>query len=133
MTHRRFQIKKWQQYWWIPLLIGSMIYILFRSESLLYNRLIGTVFHPIATPESVLEQIIVYSLPDGLWAMSYTMLILTIRKKRDRTTLLWSMIIPIIGFCSEIAQFYFIIPGTFDIFDLVMYLCLPLIVINFSK
>ncbi len=126
-------MNKWHRHWWIPLFIGTMIYLLFRSESLLYNRLIGTVFHPIATPESVLQQLIVYSLPDGLWALSYTMLILKIRGKRDRASLIWSMIIPVIGICSEIAQFYFIIPGTFDIFDLVMYISLPLIAIIFSK
>ena len=123
----------WNRFWWVPLLLGSMIYILFRSESLLYNRLLGFLFHPIATPKTAIEQLIVYSLPDGLWAMSYTMLILHIRKNTKITTLIWSSIIPLIGIISEIAQYFFIIPGTFDIFDLSMYIVLPITVISYSK
>jgi len=123
----------WNRFWWVPLLLGSMIYILFRSESLLYNRLIGFLFYPIATPKTAIEQLIVYSLPDGLWAMSYTMLILHIRKNTKITTLIWSSIIPLIGIISEIPQYFFILPGTFDIFDLGMYIVLPITVISYSK
>jgi len=123
----------WNRFWWVPLLLGSMIYILFRSESLLYNRLLGFLFYPIATPKTAIEQLIVYSLPDGLWAMSYTMLILHIRKNTKITTLIWSSIIPLIGIISEIAQYFFILPGTFDIFDLGMYIVLPITVISYSK
>jgi len=123
----------WNRFWWVPLLLGSMIYILFRSESLLYNRLLGFLFYPIATPKTAIEQLIIYSLPDGLWAMSYTMLILHIRKNTKITTLIWSSIIPLIGIISEIAQYFFILPGTFDIFDLGMYIVLPITVISYSK
>jgi len=123
----------WNRFWWVSLLLGSMIYILFRSESLLYNRLLGSLFHPIATPKTAIEQLIVYSLPDGLWAMSYTMLILHIRKNTKITTLIWASIIPLLGIISEIAQYFFILPGTFDIFDLSMYIVLPITVISYSK
>ena len=99
-------MKKWTFYWWIPLFIGCLIYVLFRTDTLLYNKLLGIFFTPIASPNTFLQRIIVFSLPDGLWAMSYTMLIFHLRKDKTVRTLIWSIIIPIAGILSEIGQLY---------------------------
>ena len=123
-------MKKWTFYWWIPLFIGCLIYVLFRTDTLLYNKLLGIFFTPIASPNTFLQRIIVFSLPDGLWAMSYTILIFHLRKDKTVRTLIWSIIIPIVGILSEIGQLYYLIPGTFDIIDLIMYIVAPTLAIR---
>ena len=123
-------MKKWTFYWWIPLFIGCLIYVLFRTDTLLYNKLLGNFFTPIGSPKTFLQKIIIFSLPDGLWAMSYTMLIFHLRNDKTFKTLIWSILIPVIGILSEIGQLYYLIPGTFDIIDLIMYISAPLLIIR---
>ena len=123
-------MKKWTFYWWIPLFIGCLIYVLFRTDNLLYNKLLGNFFTPIGSPKTFLQKIIIFSLPDGLWAMSYTMLIFHLRNDKTFKTLIWSILIPVIGILSEIGQLYYLIPGTFDIIDLIMYISAPLLIIR---
>ena len=123
-------MKKWTFYWWIPLFIGCLIYVLFRTDTLLYNKLFGNFFSPIGSPKTFLQKIITFSLPDGLWAMSYTMLIFHLRNDKTFKTLIWSILIPVIGILSEIGQLYYLIPGTFDIIDLIMYIVAPTLAIR---
>ena len=62
--------------------------------------------------------------------MSYTMLIFHLRNDKTFKTLIWSILIPVIGILSEIGQLYYLIPGTFDIIDLIMYIIAPTLVIR---
>jgi len=123
-------MKKCTIYWWVPLIIGCLIYTLFRTDYIIYNKLLGNLFKPLTFADTFLERVIVFSLPDGLWAMSYTILIFHIRKDKTVRTIIWSLIIPVIGAFSEIGQFYLLIPGTFDFMDLIMYIVAPSIVIR---
>ena len=110
--------------------MGCLIYALFRRDTLIYNRLLGKFFSPLTYPENFFEKIIVLSVPGGLWAMSYTLLIFHIREDKTLKTIIWSIFIPIVGIASEISQFYQLIPGTFDLMDIIMYIVLPMIVIT---
>ena len=63
-----------------------------------------------------------FSLPDGLWLFSYTSLILLIwRNKIDRENFIWIVIIPILIILSELGQLLNIVPGTFDLVDILLY------------
>lgn len=117
-------------YWWVPLFIGCLIYTSFRTDYLIYNKLLGNLFTPLTSADTFLERVIIFSLPGGLWAMSYSILIFHIRKDKTFRTIIWSLIIPFIGVFSEISQFYFLIPGTFDVMDLIMYIVAPSLVIR---
>ncbi len=79
-----------------------------------------------------LPDILLYSLPDGFWIFSYISLILYLWKNELKTeNLLWIFMIPLIAILSEIGQLMHIVPGTFDILDLLMYLlgtALPFII-----
>ena len=123
-------MKKRTIYWWVPLFIGCLIYTLFRTDYLIYNKLLGNLFTPLTSADTFLERVIIFSLPGGLWAMSYSILIFHIRKNKNFRTIIWSLIIPFIGVFSEISQFYFLIPGTFDVMDLIMYIVAPSLVIR---
>ncbi|PWB25196.1 hypothetical protein DCO46_09670 [Flavobacterium sp. HTF] len=111
---------------------GSLIYILFRSSNLkmfiwfeklnLLNTIIKLRRFTIYYADS-LPNIILYSLPDGLWLFSYVSLVLFLwRNEIKHENLFWIFSIPIISITSELGQIIKLVPGTFDLSDLVMYL-----------
>lgn len=73
--------------------------------------------------KNTLPEWLLFSLPDGLWVFSYTTLILLIWKNKiNIQNIFWIIIIPAIAVLSEIAQYYKLIKGTFDIIDLTFYI-----------
>lgn len=73
----------------------------------------------------------IFNFPDGLWIFSYSFLMLKIWNfKLNLESSFWIFVMPFIAIVSEILQFFKIIPGTFDIWDLNFYVLgtfLPLI------
>ena len=114
------------------LLCGSLIYILFRTSTLKmfdwFDKLrilniINNLRSFTANYSNNLPNIILYSLPDGLWMFSYVSLVLYLWKNEIKNeNLFWIFIIPIISIISELGQLIKIVPGTFDSSDLLMYL-----------
>ena len=111
---------------------GSLIYILFRAsslrmfvwfESLKILSFIKTIRNYTTNYTYNLPNLILYALPDGLWLFSYISLMLYLWKNEvTYENLFWIFSIPLISIISELAQITKIIPGTFDILDLLMYL-----------
>lgn len=114
------------------LLIGSLIYILFRSSTLKmfiwYEKLgitnqISRMRAKTFLYSNKLPDFLLYALPDGFWLFSYMSLILFLWKNElRRDNIFWVFILSIIAILSELGQLLKIIPGTFDIVDLLMYL-----------
>ena len=74
-----------------------------------------------------LNYITLYSLPDGLWLASYIIVVNIIVSKQNKNNLLfWSFLLPIIAILFEFLQIPNIVPGVFDVFDLICYI-VPLI------
>ena len=102
----------------IPLLIGGLIYIGFRENSLLMFRwfealniinlieLYRNYVNNISLPEYV-----IYTLPNGLWVFAFLMYIHITIISKIRILLLISCIIVSLSF--EFLQIFNIIPGTF--------------------
>lgn len=115
----------------LTLLLGGMIYISFRSATLkMFDwfdtiNLLDTIsnFRVFTLPFSVdLPNWFLYSLPDGLWLFSYLSLLLFIwNNKISKQNMHWLLLLPILAISSEIGQFFGIVPGTFDIIDLIFY------------
>lgn len=111
------------------LFVGGMIYIIFRSESLLMftclNKMgmVETIqFFRRLGAEYAISDWIKYSLPDGLWLFSYMFLIDTIWEGKILLSyyfFLWAL--PTIAVVSEVLQVFGWLPGVFDILDLVCY------------
>ncbi|MBF4515505.1 hypothetical protein IRZ71_04090 [Flavobacterium sp. ANB] len=111
---------------------GSLIYILFRTsslrmfswfESLNLLSFIKAIRNRTTIYTNDLSDLILFSLPDGLWLFSYISLMLYLWKNEVKyENLLWIFSIPIISIMSELGQIIKIVPGTFDITDLAMYL-----------
>lgn len=116
----------------LTLLCGSSIYVLFRTSNLKmfvwFDKLRILSFINDLRSFSInysnnLPNIILYSLPDGLWMFSYVNLVLFLWKNEIKyENLFWIFIIPILSIISELGQLAKLIPGTFDFSDLLMYL-----------
>ena len=117
------------------LLAGAVIYLLFRSKNLLGFVLLNRIgVEPWAdsmrsyTADVWLPDVVVNSLPGGLWALGYILVIDSIFGNQSRSTrIVWASFIPLLGVCSEVLQGVGLLPGVFDLWDLVCY-ALPFII-----
>lgn len=109
---------------WFPLLLGGLIYLLFRPIALLFFSglialdcldgliLIRQLLAPIALPDWL-----IYNLPGALWLYAFVNFSLTCGTNKHH-----SLVLPILlSIGSEGAQFFNWLPGTFDYLDLSFY------------
>ena len=106
----------------VPLLVGGLIYILFRNESLLmfnwFDNLgileqikeLRAVLNPMKT---ILPNWVYYSLADGLWTYAFVSAYL-IYYKIDY----WLILPFLLSIGVEILQYFQLFQGTFDVIDL---------------
>jgi hypothetical protein len=116
----------------IPLSIGSIIYILFRNDSLImfdwFEKLniideITSIRKNTLPLTAKIPNWFLFSLPDGLWIFSYISLILLVwDNKLNNSSIFWILIIPGLAVLSEILQFFDLCSGTFDVMDLIFYI-----------
>ena len=119
----------------ILLLVGSMIYLLYRPQTILLFRLIDSMgltpyLNIIREKCSIFlfPPLVINSLPAGLWMASYLMIMYSTTKYQNRKyRLMFSLPLPISAILLEIMQLFGWCHGTFDIFDLVCYV-IPLII-----
>ena len=128
------------------LTFGGLVYILFRQDTLKMFSWFDSIdlsvvlskIRFITLPISEhLPNWFLYSLPDGLWLFSYLTILLVIWGNIiSKQNIYWLLTVPIIAICSEIGQFFKVISGTFDIFDLIFYIAgtvLPILIFANSK
>lgn len=114
------------------LLLGGLIYILFRADTLKmfgwYNNLgISNSIDKLRVfPNQIVDVLpnwFLFSLPDGLWIFSYISLMLYIwNNSITKHSIVWIFIIPLLTLAFEFGQLFNIVPGTFDIVDIVFYI-----------
>lgn len=112
------------------LLLGGMIYVIYRDRSLLmfdwFNSIgIGNAVNWLRNlfqGEGIYDWI-KYSLPDGLWVLSYMLIVDAIWDGHNNAisnTFLWGL--PIVAVLSEFLQYFGILPGVFDWMDVASYM-----------
>ena len=110
----------------VALLLGGSIYVAYRAETLL----MFSWFPVLKSFRAFLRQHIaldgwpewfLYALPDGMWILSYLLVIGTIWDFRMKDCILLLLLMPVIAISSEILQFFHLMHGTFDVYDLVFY------------
>ncbi len=109
--------------------LGGMIYILFRpSEHVFFiwiraaglNHWFGLAREWSLSTGLLPPEWFVYSLPNGLWAFGYALLISIIwGESKSWLRYLWMASIPVLVLGYEALQYAMIIPGTFSILDMV--------------
>ena len=127
-----------------PILLGGLLYIIFRSNSLRLfqwiekiglKKNVDFIRATIFPYRDYFPKWIYFSLPDGLWVYSFVSALLILwENKFEKVKYL--ILIPIIsGILIEIAQLLKLFPGTFDILDLtftIFALLLSIKIINYK-
>ena len=117
------------------LILGGFIYLLFRPKTLLmfrwfeFFRVDDYVDCLRGKVDSViLGEIVLYSFPNGLWISSYILLVNVVVSKKDKfKVLFWAILLPLVSIIFELLQVHKIIPGVFDLYDIIFYI-FPLVV-----
>lgn len=114
----------------IAICAGASVYILFRpAEASFLNWFTflesGHWLHALRDRSlsfsSLLPQWLLFSLPNGLWALAYTLLILTIwRGSRAFLKYFWYLSIPLLVFGFEILQLNGALRGAFCLNDILL-------------
>ncbi len=117
----------------LALLLGGVIYILFRASEPVFFNWIGAVgldsWLNLARSRSLSSSLhlpawIVFSLPNGLWAFAYAFLITGIWwGSKSWLKYFWMASIPLLVLGYEILQYAGIIPGTFCMQDIALGIC----------
>ena len=119
----------------VALAIGGGIYLSFRSDTLLMFRWTESL-HLNVFVEKLRQSMSTYSpsdfvkynLPDGLWSIAYFLIMVSIWGEISKVNITWFCLMPIIALISEVMQLTSIMPGQFDLWDVVCY-SLPLIIL----
>lgn len=111
----------------IPIMIGGLLYIFFRSTSIRMfkwfdflglENIIQLIRSSLYNVKSNIPNWIYFSLPDGLWVYSFTSAILIYWDTNQERARIWLLIPFFSGILSEILQYFSLFPGTFDYLDL---------------
>ncbi|MGE7665811.1 hypothetical protein ACQKMN_08815 [Ureibacillus composti] len=115
---------------YIPIIIGGLIYTLFRVDTLLifkvYEVLQVDVFIKRLRENTMfwgIPNFVKYSLPDGLWVYAFTYYIASIWKfdeSENKAKYIFMSIPLICGLGGELIQLFYQKVGTFDLQDLVI-------------
>lgn len=113
----------------ILLFVGGLIYVIFRSDNLLmfyWFRDLGLDGIVIKLKEEYGQMNIWYwvryNMPAGLWLLSYMFIIDSIWDDGNGYAYKYFItILPITAIFSEAIQFFHLLPGTFDILDIISY------------
>ena len=133
MKYEKKNINKINSLWWVPLLVGILIYIFLRPDNLIYNDLFLSPIKININTNSKVVSFLIYSLPNGLWSMSFSQLIFHIYKIRTLKIIILSSIMLFVGIIIELLQYQSFMNGTFDINDIFSYIILYLIVLFIQK
>ena len=126
----------------IFLLIGSYLYLKFRSETLLMFKwaknlgldfIVSSIRGTFESLNSDRMKYIIFSAPYGLWVISFCCFIGAIwHKDSSFSAIILRLIVPVIAVSSELLQFVGFLPGTFDINDLLVLIVSTIIGLTIS-
>ena len=133
MKYEKKNINKINSLWWVPLLVGILIYIFLRPDNLIYNDLFLSPIKIDINTNSKVVSFLIYSLPNGLWSMSFSQLIFHIYKIRTLKIIILSSIMLFVGIIIELLQYQSFMNGTFDINDIFSYIISYLIILIIQK
>src|SRR5690606_36662183 len=110
----------------LPIFVGGLIYLLFRSKSLIMFNwfdtigildLIQTFRNYFIGIKEIVPIWVNYSLPDALWVYSFTSTILLF-ESNWKVLKFWLLVPFLFGPLIEIFQLFRLFPGTYDPSDL---------------
>ena len=114
----------------VILLMGGLIYVIFRDKSLLMFDWFNTIgiSHEVERLRNHFQGEgiygwVKYSLPDGLWIFSYMFIVDAIwDRERNAVSMIFLWGLPIVAVFSECFQYFGLLPGVFDWMDMASYI-----------
>ena len=124
----------------ITFTIGGYIYLAYRSTSLqMFEWFNNLGLHDIVSDirrnanSNYLHDFVLYSLPDGLWIVSYILIMDVLWYGDKKMQIIWAGLLPAIGLSTEFLQITGIVNGTFDFYDILCYAVPYCIYITFKS
>lgn len=116
----------------VPVLFGALIYILFRKESLTVFLWIENISlldevmfirSLLSETKKKIPEIILYSLPDGIWVYSATYFMIAIWKNnlKDISAWFWIFVPFICSIVAELLQSVQVVEGSYCSYDMMFY------------
>lgn len=115
----------------LPLFLGGMIYVIFRTDSLNMfgwfeqlhiSDLVYKIRNSVHFSHSELNKTIINTAPGGFWTFSYSAFLLFIWKLEiNSKNIFYFIFIPVMAIISEFFQLTCVISGTFDYSDIISY------------
>ncbi|KAA8985186.1 MULTISPECIES: hypothetical protein [Gammaproteobacteria] len=115
----------------LSLLVGGLLYLCFRPESLTmfaWVKLVG--LYPTvselrmqgASIAPILPDWLIFSAPNGLWVFSFGALMVTLwGSARLSVAFIWVAALWVVGITSEVMQLFSIVSGVYDPADVIAY------------
>jgi hypothetical protein len=127
-----------------PLLLGGLVYVVFRAESLLMFRwfdafglgpAVAWLRVSLGGAGAALPRWFVFSFPDAAWVFSMTALLGVVWRARLGTAeaRAWMSLGLLLGAGAELGQAVGLVPGTFDIVDLTLCLSAWLLAVSLAR
>jgi len=114
----------------LPILLGGIIYLSWRKDSLYmfhwfkvlgFNDAIVLLRETFTPAKSYLPKFVLYSLPDAAWVYALTFFMIWLWKGEAKIKLIfWGSIGAILGIGGEFGQMFGYVHGTFDFMDLLL-------------
>lgn len=114
----------------LPILLGGIIYLSWRKDSLYMfhwfkalrlNDAIVLLRETFTPAKSYLPKFVLYSLPDAAWVYALTFFMIWLWKDEAKIKLIfWGSIGSILGIGGEFGQMFGYVHGTFDFMDLLL-------------
>jgi hypothetical protein len=114
----------------LPILLGGIIYISWRKDSLYmfhwfkalgFNNAILFLRETFTPAKNYLPKFLLYSLPDAAWVYALTFFMIWLWKDEAKIKLIfWGSMGAIVGIGGEFCQVFGYIHGTFDFIDLLL-------------
>jgi hypothetical protein len=103
-----------------PLLIGFIIYFLFRKGTWIHAFFISSNHHqPLILTKGTIARIIAYNLPDFCWSYSFSCALFIWKKIFGKEIKRFPIIVFTLLLTGEIIQFFFPSAFTFDWLDII--------------
>lgn len=116
--------------------LGALIYIITRHEIIFFQWIPSSLITALKSysfdDSSLAGYFIVYCLPDGLWYGALLLMQSLLLEKSIMSKIVFSISL-ILPFVWEILQICDNVPGTFDPFDLLVYLVVALLFLYYNK
>lgn len=115
----------------VPLLVGATVYLGYRPTCLLmfewadYLHLttyVDMLREYCASLNHTPSRFTLYCVPDGVWVHSMTATYLSIWNGEYKRGLFWVLTGVLLGVGSELGQLFGVVPGVFDLYDVVAYI-----------